>query len=179
MAKPLIMVVDDEVDVANTIANIIRDTKRYDVLTAYSAREALNFLAKNKIAFGLGGNSVRLIMLDIKMPEMDGLQFLEKVRKDYGEDIGVSMLTAWEDNEKWDSATSGFVVNYIKKPFKSEELIATLEKFFEGREGEMVLDTFEKHIQKREEFKKRTLNVVPFPSSLSTRMSPPCSRTIL
>lgn len=155
MANPLVMVVDDEVDVANSIANVIKDTKRYEVLTAYSAREALDHLSKNKVFFGLGGNKIRMILLDIKMPEMDGLQFLEKLRKDYGEDIGVSMLTAWEDEEKWDRATSGFVVNYIKKPFKTEELISTLDNFFAGKEAKMVLNTFEKHIEKREEFKKK------------------------
>ena len=155
MSKPLIMVVDDEVDVANAIANTIKDTNRYEVATAYSAREALDLLAKNKVFMGLGGNRIRLIFLDIKMPEMDGLQFLEKIRKEYGEDIGVSMLTAWEDEEKWDRATSGFVINYIKKPFKSDELISTVDEYFAGKEGKMVLNTFEKHIDKREEFKKK------------------------
>lgn len=64
------------------------------------------------------------------------------------------MLTAWEDEEKWDRATAGFVVNYIKKPFKSDELVSTIDSFFEGKEGKMVLETFEKHVKKREEFKK-------------------------
>ena len=44
---------------------------------------------------------------------------------------------------------------YIKKPFKGDELIATVEKFFEGKDTSMVLNTFEKHIEKREEFKKK------------------------
>jgi CheY-like chemotaxis protein len=154
MSKPLIMVVDDEVDVANTITLTIKETGRYDVLTAYSAKDALENLKKNKVFMGLGGNRVRLILLDIKMPEMDGLQLLDKIRKEFGEDIGISMLTAWEDAEKWDKATSGFVINYIKKPFKSEELIATIDDFFAGKEGEMILNTFEKHIAKREELKK-------------------------
>ncbi|MDD5382146.1 MAG: response regulator [Candidatus Margulisbacteria bacterium] len=155
MSKPLIMVVDDEVDVANVIASLIKDTGKYEVLTAYSAAEALEHLKKNKIFMGLGGNRIRLIFLDIKMPEMDGLQLLAEIRKDFGEDIGVSMLTAWEDEEKWDKATSGFVINYIKKPFKSEDLILTIENFFAGKEGKMVLDTFEKHIGKREEFRSK------------------------
>ena len=154
MAKPLIMIVDDEIDVANSITNTIKDTKKYDVVTAYSAKEALELLKKNKILLGLGGNRIRLIFLDIKMPDMNGLQFLAKIRKDFGEDIGVCMLTAWEDEEKWDQATSGFVVNYIKKPFKSEEILATIENFLQGNEGKMVLNTFEKHINKREEFEK-------------------------
>ncbi len=155
MTKPLIMVVDDEVDVANSIANTIKDTNRYEVIAAYSAKEAVQSLAKNKVMFGLGGNRVHFIFLDIKMPEVDGLQLLDRIRKDFGEDIGVSMLTAWEDEDKWDKATSGFVVNYIKKPFHAEELIATLDNFFEGKEEKMVIDTFEKHIEKREEWKKK------------------------
>jgi CheY-like chemotaxis protein len=148
------MVVDDEVDVANVISSVVRDSGKYAVLTANSAKEALEQLAKNKVFFGLGGNRIRFIFLDIKMPEMDGLTFLDKVRKEFGEDIGVSMLTAWEDEEKWDKATSGFVVNYIKKPFKGHEILSTLDNFFAGKDAKMVLDTFEKHIEKREEFKK-------------------------
>ncbi|MBU1026969.1 MAG: response regulator [Candidatus Margulisbacteria bacterium] len=155
MSNPIVMVVDDEVDVANAITNIIKDTGKYEVVTAYSAKDALAQLKKHKVLLGLGGNKIRLILLDIKMPEMDGLQLLEKIRKDFGEDIGISMLTAWEDDEKWERATSGFVINYIKKPFKSKDLIATLENFFKGDEGKMVLNTFEKHIEKRDEFSKK------------------------
>lgn len=155
MAKPVVMIVDDEVDVANSIANTIKDTNLYEVVTAYSAREALDQLGRHKTFLGLGGNKVRFIFLDIKMPEMDGLQLLSRIRRDFGEDIGISMLTAWEDEEKWDKATSGFVVNYIRKPFKSEDLLNTLKNFFEGREARMVLDTFEKHIEKKEEFRKK------------------------
>ncbi len=152
--KPLIMVVDDEVDITNALAGIIKDADKYDVIIANDAKEALDQLTKNKLLFGLGGNRIRFIFLDIKMPETDGLTLLKKVRKSFGEDIGVSMLTAWEDEEKWDKATGGFVVNYIRKPFKSEEILATLDKFFQGGEGKMVLDTFEKHLDKKEEFKK-------------------------
>lgn len=154
MAKPLILVVDDEVQMANSIAQTIKETEKYDAITAYSGPEALEKLDQNRIFFGLGGNRVKMIVLDIKMPGMDGLQLLEKVRGSYGENIGATMLTAWEDEEKWDRATSGFVINYIKKPFKAEELIATLDKFFAGKEGEMILKTFERHIAKKEEWKK-------------------------
>lgn len=155
MAKPLVLVIDDEKVVADSIAGIIRGTGKYEAVVAYSAKEGLEHLAKNKIFFGWGGNKIKLIVLDIKMPEMDGLQFLEKIRKGYGQDIGVTMLTAYEDAEKWDRATSGFVINYIKKPFEPEYLIATIDNFFAGKEGEMVLKTFEKHIEKREGFKKQ------------------------
>ena len=155
MPNPLVMVVDDEKNVADLIAQTIRETGRYDVITAYSGHEALLNLSKNKILFGLRGNKIRFVLLDIKMPQFDGLQTLEEIRRDYSDSIGISMLTAWEDAEKWDRATSGFVVNYIRKPFKSDDVIGTLDKYFAGHETKMVLDTFDKHIQKREEFKKK------------------------
>ena len=154
MDNPLIMVVDDEIMVADTISQTIKETGKYRVITAYTAKEALKHLAKNKGLLGMGGNKIRLVILDIKMPEMDGLQLLEKIRKDYGEGIGAIMLTAWEDAEKWERATSGFVINYIKKPYKKDELLSSIDGFFSGKEGKMVLKTFDKHIEKRKEFKK-------------------------
>jgi CheY-like chemotaxis protein len=155
MAKPLILVVDDEKEVADLISQTIKETGRYDTMAAYSAKEALKTLKNNQILMGIGGNRVRLVMLDIKMPGMDGLEFLEKIRKDFGECIGVCMLTAWEDEEKWDRATSGFVVNYIKKPFKKEDLLNTVDRFFSGEDINMEVETFEKHIDKRAEWGKK------------------------
>jgi len=155
MSKPIIMVVDDEKDFADDLTDLVKRTGKYDVLTSYSAKEALEQLRKNKVLWGMGGNKIHLIILDIKMPDMDGLQFLEKVRKDYDESIGVCMLTAWEDEEKWDKATSGFVVAYLTKPLDEDKLIKTLDDYFAGKEGKMVLDTFEEHINKRDELEKK------------------------
>ena len=155
MAKPLILVVDDDRVVTDAIANTLKDAGKYEVVTAYSAKEALYHLEKNKILFGLRGNRVKLIFLDIKMPDMDGLQLLEKIRREFSNDIGISMLTAYEDAEKWDRATSGFVINYIKKPFDEKELLETAEKFFSGDGTDQIIRTFEKHIAKRDELKKK------------------------
>ncbi len=156
MEKPTIMVIDDDISVATSITNVINDTEKYQVITAYSAKEALEYLAKNKLMMGLKGNRIRLIILDIKMPDMDGLEFLARLRKDYGEEkIGVTMLTAFEDGDKWEQATDGFVVNYLRKPLVRKQLIETIDNFFEGKSVEMTLKTFEKHIEKRDELKKK------------------------
>lgn len=154
MDKPLIMVVDDEKVVADSISRTIGADGKYEVITVYSAKDALDKVRKNRILWGLYGNKIRVIVLDIKMPDIDGLQFLETLRKKYGQEIAVIMLTAWEDAEKWDRATSGFVINYIKKPYRREELLGTLDRFFKGKEGELVLETMDRAILKEEEFKK-------------------------
>ncbi|OGB90062.1 hypothetical protein A2625_01855 [candidate division WOR-1 bacterium RIFCSPHIGHO2_01_FULL_53_15] len=157
MGKPLIMVVDDERDFANNIADTIRKTGKYEVITAYSGKEALYELGKNKSFLGIAGNKVKLILLDIKMPDMDGLQFLEEMRKKYNDDqIGVMMLTAYEDEEKWDRATSGFVAGYIKKTEIKDQLLTSIERFFinPDKRYKMTIETFEKHIDKKDEWKK-------------------------
>jgi len=155
MDKPLILVVDDEKHVADTIATLIRRTGRYEATAVYSGKEALAKFSKNKIMLGLGGNKIRLAILDIKMPEMDGLQLLEKIRRQYGEGIGLMMLTAFEDEEKWDRATSGFVIDYIKKPYDEKVLIEQIDNFFAGKGDKMTIKTFEKHLDKRDELRKQ------------------------
>jgi CheY-like chemotaxis protein len=155
MAKPLILIVDDDKDVADEMRLTISDSKKYDVVTAYSAKEAIQVLKKNRKLLSEQKNKVRCIVLDIKMPEMDGLQFLENIRKEYNEDqIGVIMMTAYEDADKWERATQGIVAAYLKKPYREDELIKTLDRFFSGEQEKikMEMETFEKHIERRKKF---------------------------
>ena len=138
--KPVIMIVEDEVDLANSIAGIIKDTKNYETIVAYSAKEAMKHLGKNRVF--TGGNLIKLVLLDIKMPEMDGLKFLEKIREAYPPDkLGVFIITAWEDHDKFEKAREGAVVGYIKKPFNSKELIESIDRFFEGKSKWMTEQT--------------------------------------
>jgi CheY-like chemotaxis protein len=156
MNKPLIRVVDDEQKMADSIAKIVMKSGEYDAISAYSGKEALDELKKNRQLLGIAGNKIKLILLDIKMPDMDGLQFLEKLRKEHKEEeFGVMMVTAYEDAEKWDRATSGFVAGYIKKPIVEKEVVDAVKRFFSNPDSryKMTIETFEKHIQKREELK--------------------------
>ncbi|NQU16961.1 MAG: response regulator [Candidatus Saganbacteria bacterium] len=138
--KPLILVVDDEEDIANNLAEIIQVSELYDAQVSYSALEAEKLLEKNKSFLGLGKNKVRLIISDIKMPGMSGLQFLEKVRLEYP-NIGFIFLTAYEDKEKWAKARKGLVAAYVKKPFRGDDLLAVIKRFFAGKEDWMVEQT--------------------------------------
>ncbi|NQS90152.1 response regulator [Patescibacteria group bacterium] len=157
MDKPKILVVDDEQEMANFIADAINENGKHEALIAHSAKEAFDQLKENRRLLGLAGNKIQLILLDIKMPEMDGLQFLEELRKRHNDEkFGVIMITAYEDEEKWDRATSGFVSGYIKKPVTKANLISVLDRFFSNPEAryKMTVETFEKHIDKREELEK-------------------------
>jgi CheY-like chemotaxis protein len=128
MEKPLIMVVDDEKEFADSVATFLQNNG-YKTITAYSAKEAMEALKKNRSLMGFGDVKIKCIVLDIKMPEMDGLQFLRKLREDYGNEIGVIILSAYGDEEKWSKATEGLVVGYLRKPFKEANLLAHLELY--------------------------------------------------
>lgn len=156
MAKPLIMIVDDNKAFADELAKTILSTDKYEAVAAYSAKEAEETLKKNKGLFGLFKNRIRCVLLDIKMPEMDGLQFLKQLRKEYEEKIEVILVTAYEDEEKWDKATDGLVAGYITKPFDKNKLLAKLDDLFSDKNSriDMIGDTLMEGFEKREQYRK-------------------------
>lgn len=114
-----ILVVDD--DTMNLVRTKIILGKNYDVLLAESGEEALNKLKSEKID---------LILLDIEMPNMNGIETFERM-KDYHVEIPVIFLTASGYKDDVLSALKLGAVNYLKKPFYPEELLKRVAKEFE------------------------------------------------
>ena len=106
-----ILVVDD--DAMNLKRTRMILEKHYNVLLAESGREALSKIKSEKID---------LILLDIAMPIMDGIETFKRM-KDSSVEIPVIFLTAsgYEDDVK--TAISLGAVNYLKKPFFPQELL--------------------------------------------------------
>ena len=157
--KPLVLVVEDEALWADKIAAIIRETGNYETEVAHNGIEAFEILNKNKRFLGLAQNKVRCIILDLKMPEMDGLHFIKKLRQEepFYKFMPIIVLTAYEDEEKWVVTTSprmGSAVAYLKKPFKKEELVDTLDRVFNEEIGHMIDETREKKYKRLEQLEK-------------------------
>ena len=107
-----ILVCDDDKEIVKAI-EIYLSKEGYNVLKAYNGEEALKLL-KN--------NTIHLIILDIMMPVMDGLETLNEIRKT--ESIPVIMLSAKsEDEDKINGLNLG-ADDYVTKPFNPLELIA-------------------------------------------------------
>ncbi|OGC03167.1 hypothetical protein A2276_07135 [candidate division WOR-1 bacterium RIFOXYA12_FULL_43_27] len=138
--KPLILIVDDEKDFADNLSEIIRSSGKYDTLVAYSAEDAFKIFEDNKKLLGFA-NRIKLTLLDIKMPGISGLELLKKLRDKYNHQSGVMMLTAWEDAEKFQNARKGEVAAYILKPYKEEDLMNKIDRFFEGKDLWMIEKT--------------------------------------
>ena len=112
--KKTIMVVDDNPDII-TIVTTILEGKGYHVLSATSGPELLNLLK---------GQKPDLIILDIMMPEMDGLEVLTRLKgMTDTSNIPVILLTA---KVQYEDVLGGYKLGadyYITKPFTSTQLV--------------------------------------------------------
>lgn len=139
MDKPLVMVVDDEVDVTNDIADTVSKTGKYDIIKAYSGEEAVKIVQeRNKGFLKRSKDKVKLVLLDIRMQGMDGIETLEKIIE-LDEKVGVIMVTAYGYEEYWmKSIIASEAMAFITKPFDNNQLIELIDGFFSGKKEEIA-----------------------------------------
>ncbi len=117
--KKTIMVVDDNPDIV-TIVKTLLEGKGYKVQSAYSGQEVLNLLAEQK---------PDLIILDIMMPRMDGLEVLTRLKGDSNtRSIPVVLLTAKQPDEVILGGYDIWADSYITKPFTNPQLLNVVNR---------------------------------------------------
>lgn len=109
--KPKILVVDDERDICEVIGSFLKK-RHYEVVTASSGQEALEKLIVEK---------PDLVLLDIRMPHMDGIECLRQIKKLNNEAL-VIMVTCITDEDIAKSALKLGAVDYITKPLGFDAL---------------------------------------------------------
>jgi DNA-binding response OmpR family regulator len=120
MSRIHVLVVDDEPDFLKLIKR--RLTKRnLDVDTAASGEEALEFLRN--------GN-VDVVILDVRMPGLDGIETLKEIRKRFRE-TSVIMLTGHGSMQSGIEGISHGAYDYILKPFSIDDLLERIRAAFE------------------------------------------------
>ncbi len=128
--RKIILVVDDEADIRLVMEDLLMD--EYDVLTASDGMEALEIIAENQgPSRGKRGNKIDLVITDIKMPRMDGMELLKEIKNSYPE-IGVMMISAYGDIRTAVEAIRQGAYDYIPKPLPEfDELDITIARYFE------------------------------------------------
>lgn len=110
-----LLVVDDEVDICDFVKNFFKE-RNFEVLVAYNGQEALEVLKSKK---------PEIILLDLRMPIMGGMETLKEIRK-RSEDAKVIVITAVEDTKVAEEAKQHGAVDYITKPLLLEQLERTV-----------------------------------------------------
>lgn len=115
MEKLKVLVVDDDREIVDSIAIFLR-ADGYEIEKAYNGLEALDIVMTH---------AIHLIILDIMMPELDGIKTLLKLRE--SRNIPVILLSAKsEDADKILGLTAG-ADDYVTKPFNPSELVARVK----------------------------------------------------
>ena len=121
-----ILVVDDEPSIVQTLQDRL-EMNEYTVFTAYDGKEGLKKAQEEK---------PDIILLDVIMPNMDGHEMLEVLRKQPDCDgISVIMLTARSQTQDIARANACGIDDYIVKPFDLSELLEKIETVLESRKA--------------------------------------------
>jgi two-component system, NtrC family, response regulator AtoC len=112
-----VLVVDDEAAVRHGIAQVLSQ-QQLKVATAADATQALAQLARQSFA---------VVLLDIKLPDMDGVQLLKHVRQDFP-DTEVIMITGYPTIAGAVECIKLGALDYLVKPFRIDELEAVVQK---------------------------------------------------
>jgi len=116
MERPRILIVDDELGPRESLRMILN--RQYDVVTADSGPTALEHLASNP---------VDVMLLDIRMPGMDGMEVLRRAKR-LRPDVEVVIVTAYASLETAQEAIHHEVAGYLVKPFGKEEVLEAVAK---------------------------------------------------
>ena len=141
-----ILVCDDDKEIVKAI-EIYLSKEGYNILKAYNGMEALDVLKKN--------DNIHLIILDIMMPKLDGIETANIIRKD--KSIPIIMLSAKsEDYDKISGLDNG-ADDYVTKPFNPLELIARVNSQIRRytRLGSMIEKQEESNIYKSGDLVKK------------------------
>jgi len=118
MAKPLVLLVDDEVPFVETMTKRL-EKRELNVNTAFSGKEALDVLDKNR--------NTDVVILDVKMPGMDGIETLGEIKKSYPL-TEVVMLTGHGTIESAIDGMKQGAYDYLLKPCDIDQLMQKVEE---------------------------------------------------
>ena len=111
-----LLCVDDDALTVESISNYLIK-QGYETFTAYSAEEALEVLSKHHID---------LVMTDVMMPGMNGLELTKIIKKNY--DSHVIIFTGYKPNCSYEKAISLGASDFFYKPFKFEDLLGSIRR---------------------------------------------------
>jgi CheY-like chemotaxis protein len=121
MPRPRILIADDEEGIRESLTLLLGET--YDLVYARDGEEAWARLNREE--------PLHLVLLDIKMPKLDGIEILRRLRQ-AGNPLPIIMLTAYQSTDIAQEAVRLGATNYLPKPFERQALLTTIQQALAG-----------------------------------------------
>ncbi len=118
MSIAKVLLVDDEVEFVETFSERLK-MRNIEILSAFSGKEALQILETNQ--------DTEVVILDVKMPEMDGIETLAEIKKRYPL-VEVIMLSGHADVESAIEGMKQGAFDYLMKPCDMDQIIAKVNE---------------------------------------------------
>jgi len=119
MSKPRILSVDDSASIRQMVSFTL-NKEGYDVVEATDGKDALS---------KIGGAPVNMVITDLHMPIMDGIELIKSLRADPAyKFIPIVMLTTESHQDRKDQGRQAGATGWIVKPFKPDQLISVVKK---------------------------------------------------
>ncbi|HYM52156.1 MAG TPA: sigma-54 dependent transcriptional regulator, partial [Candidatus Dormibacteraeota bacterium] len=118
-----VLVVDDDTQIRSLLTELL-NSNGYKARPAKTGAEALAAIAKER---------PDLVMMDVKLPDQDGIDVLKALRREHPE-LEVIVMTAFGGSSSAIKAMEHGAYDYVTKPFDIDDLLATLRRVFEHRE---------------------------------------------
>lgn len=112
-----ILICDDEEGIRESLKLILED--HYELIVTEGGEQCLDCLEN--------ADDIGLLLLDIKMPQVNGLEILPQIKEKHPE-LKVVIVTGYKSVETATEASRLGACGYIVKPFKSDEILSTVEK---------------------------------------------------
>lgn len=135
-----ILIVDDEEKIRTSLGGLLQD-HNYEVVTAGSGMECLRIMSKQHFD---------IVMLDIVMPEISGVETLRTIKEKYKE-TEVVMISAYADKEKAISTFRLGACDLIEKPFESNEMLNTITRYLEQLKLKKEMEKKNRELRESEE----------------------------
>jgi DNA-binding NtrC family response regulator len=119
--NPKVLICDDEENIRETFKLILGDI--YNLFLVDSGEQALYTLENNK--------DIKVALLDIKMPKVNGLDVLKEIKSKFPE-VKIVMVTGYRSVETAAEASRLGASGYIVKPFKSQEIVEAVKKILDN-----------------------------------------------
>jgi DNA-binding NtrC family response regulator len=129
-----ILAVDDEPNMLRLLKTILTSKTNYEVVTTNNPLEAAKLLQEEPFD---------LLITDLKMPLMDGMDLIETVKK-IDAALPIVMVTAYGTIETAEEAIQKGAYDYITKPFRQEAILITLKRALEWRQMQLELRALKK-----------------------------------